>query len=556
MVKSVVVMIVMLLQSFLYSYAGDNLRDQSEALSFAVYDSNWCDFPSNDVRDLAFIMSAVVMLPSIELQMGCNNAEQNVDSFMCICCALLSIVKTVCFRVYADNLSVAYNAAIDDYLTIKDPEQRKLMRRFAFIGRTLSCFMVCFAYFACVVYTLIPLLRDEPASQLNATNEDTVLEYTIPSRCTFEYFHAPTSMYKIITLSESLMMVLTCTCNHGNDSMFLNITLHVCGQVKILKADFVDIDVTNPHVHSRLNALIERHGHLVRLGNKLADTISFILLTQLFITCILLCIMGFQFVLALKQKDVVMLAKSCMVLTSFLMQISVYSFVGDYFKAQMEEVGLFLYQSAWYGLPTKLTRNLTFIIMRSQSPVKLQAGNFIVSAVVILPSIELQMGCTDAELNVDSLMFICCGLVSIVKTVCFRVYADNLSVAYNAAIDDYLTIKDPEQRKLMRRFAFIGRTLSCSMVCFAYFACVVYTLIPLLGDEPTSQFNATDEDTVLEYTIPSRCTFEYFHAPTSMYKIITLSESLMMVLTCTCNHGNTCLMSQHLHAIYEVYFII
>ncbi|XP_012222766.2 odorant receptor 2a-like [Linepithema humile] len=56
MVKSIVIMIVMLLQSFLYSYAGDNLRDQSEALSFALYDSNWCDFSPNDIRDLAFIM--------------------------------------------------------------------------------------------------------------------------------------------------------------------------------------------------------------------------------------------------------------------------------------------------------------------------------------------------------------------------------------------------------------------------------------------------------------------------------------------------------------------
>lgn len=54
--KSIVIMIVMLLQSFLYSYAGDNLRDQSEGLSFAVYDSNWCDFSTNDIRDLTFIM--------------------------------------------------------------------------------------------------------------------------------------------------------------------------------------------------------------------------------------------------------------------------------------------------------------------------------------------------------------------------------------------------------------------------------------------------------------------------------------------------------------------
>ncbi|KAL6253411.1 hypothetical protein P5V15_005564 [Pogonomyrmex californicus] len=55
-VKSIVIMIVMLLQCFLYSYAEDNLRDQSEALSFALYDSNWYDFSPNDVRDLAFIM--------------------------------------------------------------------------------------------------------------------------------------------------------------------------------------------------------------------------------------------------------------------------------------------------------------------------------------------------------------------------------------------------------------------------------------------------------------------------------------------------------------------
>lgn len=162
--------------------------------------------------------------------------------------------------------------------------------------------------------------------------------------------------------------------------------------------------------------------------------------------------------------------------------------------------------------------------------------------VVILPFVELQMGCTNAEENVDGLMFMCCGLLSTVKTICFRIYADNLTDTYNAAVDDYQTIENPGQRKIMRRFAFIGRMLACSMVCFAYFACAVYTLIPLLGDEPINQLNVTDEDTVLQYTIPSRCTMEYFHAPMSMYKAITLSESFIMALTCTCNHGNICVL--------------
>lgn len=76
--------------------------------------------------------------------------------------------------------------------------------------------------------------------------------------------------------------------------------------------------------------------------------------------------------------DSVMMAKSFMVLSTFLTQLTVYSFVGDYLKSQMEEVGLSIYQCAWYVLPAKLRKNVSFIVMRTQSPIKLQAGNFIV----------------------------------------------------------------------------------------------------------------------------------------------------------------------------------
>lgn len=67
-----------------------------------------------------------------------------------------------------------------------------------------------------------------------------------------------------------------------------------------------------------------------------------------------------------------------MVLNAFLSQITLYCVIGDYLKSQMEEVGTFIYQSAWYDFPVRLMKNLTFTIMRSQSPVQLHAGNFIV----------------------------------------------------------------------------------------------------------------------------------------------------------------------------------
>ncbi|XP_011702896.1 PREDICTED: odorant receptor 13a-like [Wasmannia auropunctata] len=327
-------------------------------------------------------MSTIVILPSMEFHMGCTNTEQNIDGLMLACCGVLGVLKSICFRIYAKNLTDNYSSARDDYLTIENMEHRAIMHRHGFIGRILSCFMVCFSYVSVIIYSLIPLLGEDPTSkqdsQINVTIEDAVLDYPIPSRCALEYLHIPTSIYKTVCLLEFIVLVLTCTCNHGNDSLFLNITLHVCGQVKILKANFVDFVVSSPQVYDRFNVLIQRHNYLMELAKELAETISVVLLTQLFISSVLLCIMGFQFILALKTHNVVVMGKSCMVLCTMMTQLTVYSFVGDYLKSQMEEVGFFIYQSAWYDLPAKLARHLIFVIMRTKSPVKLLAGNFIV----------------------------------------------------------------------------------------------------------------------------------------------------------------------------------
>ncbi|KAL6445449.1 hypothetical protein ACFW04_000789 [Cataglyphis niger] len=112
---------------------------------------------------------------------------------------------------------------------------------------------------------------------------------------------------------------------------------------------------------------------------ELADMISFVLLIQLFIISMQLCITGFQFILALKINDAAMAGKSLMVQFTFLSQLTLYSFIGDYLRLQMEEVGLSIYQNAWYNFPTKLMKNLIFVIMRTEYPVVLYAGNFVVN---------------------------------------------------------------------------------------------------------------------------------------------------------------------------------
>ncbi|XP_072760027.1 uncharacterized protein [Anoplolepis gracilipes] len=556
--------------------------------------------------------SLLAILPFMEIYMGCTDIEQNIQCLMLICCGILGVLKSTWFRIYPNSLINNYDSALNDYMTIDNIKERDIMRKHAFIGRFICCSMLGSTYFGCLLYGAIPFLNYNQGNRINITNEDTILEYTIPSRCALEYFNFPTSMYIIICLVEIVLIILADTTNLGNDALFLNITLHVCGQVNILRIHFHNFDVTIPQIYGRFNALIQRHRYLITLAKELADLISFILLIKLFIISVLLCIMGFQLILALKVHDIIMVGKSLVALSGFLLQLTLYSFVGNYLKSEMEEIGLSIYQSAWYKFPRKLTKNVLFILMQTKSPVALQAGNFIIinlstylsnhryseqasvrviistmtstrwkndivyamtpvklvtwpigmwplqvyniysllrcafcicctSLLAILPFMEIYMGCTDVEQNIHCLMIICCGILGVLKTTWFRIYPNSLINNYDSALNDYMTIDNIKERDIMRKHAFIGRSICCSMLGSTYFGCLLYGAIPFLNYNQGNRINITDEDTILEYTIPSRCALEYFNFPTSMYIIICLVEIVVIILGNTSNFGNDAL---------------
>jgi len=152
---------------------------------------------------------------------------------------------------------------------------------------------------------------------------------------------------------------------------------------------------------------------------------------------------------------------------------------------------------------------------------------------------ELYMGCTDIEQNIVCLTSICCGLLGTLKITWFRIYANNLTNNYNSALNDYLTIDNTKDRDIMRKHAFIGRILCYSMLSFSFSSCLIYGINPLLHYDQGNRINVTNEDTILEYAIPSRCALEYLNFPRSMYKILCLIEIIIMTLAATANTGNT-----------------
>ncbi|XP_019883244.2 odorant receptor 13a-like isoform X1 [Camponotus floridanus] len=319
-----------------------------------------------------------VVLPSMELYFGCTDIEKNIDCLTLICCGLLGVLKMTWFRINTNSLIINYNSALNDYLTIDNIKERDIMRKHAFIGKIFCSSLLAFTYFSCLMYGVNSFMNYNQDNRINITNRDTILKYPIPSKCVLEYFNFPTSMFKIYCLIEIVILVTAATANLGNDVLFLNITLHICGQVNILRLRFMNFDVTSPRIYDRFNALIQRHCYLIMLARKLTDLISFVLLIELFLIGILICIIGFQLILALKVNDIVMIGKSVITLSGFLIQLTLFSSIGNYLKSEMEDIGLSIYQSAWYSFPRKLTRNVIFILMQVKSPVMLQAGSFII----------------------------------------------------------------------------------------------------------------------------------------------------------------------------------
>ena len=88
--------------------------------------------------------------------------------------------------------------------------------------------------------------------------------------------------------------------------------------------------------------------------------------------------LGFQLILDLSVGNIVMTIKEFIILNAMLVQLFAYSYVGEYLKLQMEGVGDSLYFCSWYDIPTSITKDIIYVIMRSQDPVFLKAGRFFI----------------------------------------------------------------------------------------------------------------------------------------------------------------------------------
>ncbi|XP_020296081.1 odorant receptor 85c-like [Pseudomyrmex gracilis] len=238
------------------------------------------------------------------------------------------------------------------------------MIRYARMARTISLSLFYSGFFAFTLY----MLRLLPV--LNANERPSYL----PTSCVFE--SVSNLQYALVTLYQVIQLFIAYAGNCCTEGMFVGVTLHLCGQLELLMIGFRQIDRRRHEKTSLVEDLVVRHRELLGLAETIEDTYNIIILTQIFTSAILICVTGFGLIESLHIHDTVMTVKSVVVMIVMLLQSFLYSYAGDNLRDQSEALSFAVYDSNWCDFPPNEIRDLTFIMIKTNAPIRLTAGKF------------------------------------------------------------------------------------------------------------------------------------------------------------------------------------
>nr|XP_033206182.1 uncharacterized protein LOC117166374 [Bombus vancouverensis nearcticus] len=332
------------------------------------------------MRGIIVISLVLLMLAILQMEMylDSGDAGKNVDALILITSGVVALSKIIWFRIRPAGLISNFTSAVKDYEELEGQDKRLIVRKHAYIGRVASATVIFSSYIGSTLYMTIPMLAGNEEKDIVNVTEESTTDYPIPSEYVMDVIQLPDNLYFMVFIIEYLMLLFTSTGNLGSDSLLFGIIFHLCGQVEILKLEFNKLGNENERIMERFVVLIKRHVYLLNLAKMLNETISSVLVVQLFTSCILICTTGFQFILDLSVGNIIMAMKTLIVMSCLLVQLFAYSYVGEYLKRQMESVGDSVYFCSWYHIPKNVAKGIVFVIMKSQDPVSLKAGKFFI----------------------------------------------------------------------------------------------------------------------------------------------------------------------------------
>ncbi|XP_020296086.1 uncharacterized protein LOC109861022 [Pseudomyrmex gracilis] len=300
----------------------------------------------------------------------------------CTCISLL-VIKCVSITVNREKLARNIRAAINDWSSVvKDEDSLEIMKKNAFKTRRFTLILTWSIVAPSVLYIFgivyVNLKQALLLADLNATEGDNITinwMFLIPSGMLGSRVTGP--QYAMIFTVQIFQIAVICLSQLVSEPFYINVTLHLAGQLGILKRKFENLankpdTVTNRR--KQLASLVDRHCELTELNENLEDTFHLIIFFQIVLAGLLLSITGLRIEFCIRTNNYFELTKSILVMNFCFLQSMMYSYGGEFVQAGSEDIFHAMFKNSWFTLPATLMKDLRFAMMRSSNPFRLTGG--------------------------------------------------------------------------------------------------------------------------------------------------------------------------------------
>ncbi|XP_018397689.1 PREDICTED: uncharacterized protein LOC108775737 [Cyphomyrmex costatus] len=309
-----------------------------------------------------------------EIYLHCSSAKKSLDSLTTGAAAALALTRLITPRIHREELLEIVTSTMDDWAMQKDKKIRWIMEKYATMSTRVTVLTFILVGIIVGVYAAMAISAvivktgrlDHETDNVSVSHEN---------RSQFCVLRT-TSLQKAFIVIQAIQVFTTGVITFGITSFFFGQVMHLCAQFDALSIKLSEFRFSE--TRCAIAEAVQRHCQLIRLTECMEESFNANVLMYLFVTSTVMCTDGYMLIASLPLRNLSMIIHSASVLLLMLIQLSFYTFAGDYLEMRSTALCYAIYDCDWYELPASVAKDFQIILMRASIPHQLTAGKFVV----------------------------------------------------------------------------------------------------------------------------------------------------------------------------------
>ncbi|XP_051162860.1 odorant receptor 22c-like [Leptopilina boulardi] len=325
---------------------------------------------------MIFVIVSCILFGIFEL----NEISQKISLTGPTSFYIMAFMKYSIILIHSQNLENCFQFMEIDWQYLKNNEHRKVMLKYAKLGRSMTILCATFMYTGGFWFHILsPLTAGAIVTHKNISCQPFPLPIYGNYLTTGE-----SPIYEIIYFTHIIVVCIMESIAVVTFSFAAILTIHACGQFEIVIIYLNDLvsELEKEkifHLNDKLIITVNSHLRVLSFVSQLESVFNEICFIEIMGSTLNICLLGYYTIRGWKNdEELATIISYTIILASFIFNIFIYCLIGEMVTMQARKVGEKSYMIEWYLLPRTTSKDLLFFIIISQFPPKISVGKIFV----------------------------------------------------------------------------------------------------------------------------------------------------------------------------------